>query len=48
MTLIGIILKQRLLRRYKSIKNLKLASIHDLMTINGISERIAKSIKENI
>ena len=45
---VGIILKQRLLRRYKSIKNLKLASIHDLMTINGISERIAKSIKENI
>jgi excinuclease ABC subunit C len=45
---VGIILKKRLLRRYKSIKNLKLASIQDLMTINGISERIAKSIKENI
>ncbi len=41
---IGKILKQRLLRRFKSIKNIKSASMEDLMTVPGINEKIAKTI----
>ncbi len=45
---IGPVLKNRLLRKYKSIKNIKLANIEDLMTVDGISEKIALSIKNKI
>jgi len=41
---IGDILKKRLLKKFKSITNIKLASINDLMTVKGINEKIAKSI----
>jgi len=41
---VGNILKKRLLKRFKSIANIKLASIGDLMTVDGINERIAKSV----
>ncbi len=41
---VGNILKKRLLKRFKSIANIKLASIGDLMTVDGINERIAKSL----
>ena len=43
---IGNILKRRLLKRFKSISNIKLASIDDLMTVDGINEKIAKLIKD--
>jgi len=42
---IGIILKKRLLKKFKSIKNIKFASETDLMTVEGISEKIAREIK---
>ena len=41
---IGNILKQRLLKRFKSIAKIKLASANDLMTVDGINEKIAKLI----
>ena len=41
---IGITLKTRLLKRFKSLKNIKSASLEDLMTVKGINERIAKDI----
>ena len=41
---IGDILKKRLLKVFKNIKNIKTASIEDLMTVDGINEKIAKQI----
>ena len=41
---IGKVLKKRLIKKYKSMKNIRLASIEDLMTVKGINEKIAKSI----
>jgi excinuclease ABC subunit C len=44
---IGEVLKSRLLKKFKSIKNIKHASKEELMTVDGINERIAKlAIKE--
>ena len=42
---IGQVLKRRLLNQFKNIKSVSEASIEDLMTINGINEKIAKEIK---
>ena len=42
---IGQVLKRRLLKKFKNIKSVNEASIEDLMTINGINEKIAKEIK---
>jgi excinuclease ABC subunit C len=41
---IGNILKHRLLKKFKSIGRIKLASSDDLMTVEGINEKIAKLI----
>ena len=41
---IGNILKQRLLKKFKSIANIRLASLKDLMTVEGINEKIASQI----
>jgi len=41
---IGKILKTRLIKRFKSIKNIKNATIDELMTIQGINEKIANEI----
>tara|TARA_B100000427_G_scaffold329296_1_gene344961 strand:+ start:84 stop:1871 length:1788 start_codon:yes stop_codon:yes gene_type:complete len=41
---IGNILKQRLLKKFKSIANIRLASLKDLMTVEGINEKIALQI----
>ncbi len=43
---VGKVTKNRLIKKYKNIKNIKLASVQDLMTIKGINEKIAKSIKQ--
>ena len=45
---IGMVLKARLLKRFKNLKNIKSASLEDLMTVKGINERIAKEIIQNI
>ena len=45
---IGNILKKRLLKKFKSIANIKLASIDDLMTVDGINEKIAKLITNEL
>ena len=42
---IGQVLKRSLLNKFKNIKSIKKASIEDLMTINGINEKIAQEIK---
>ena len=41
---IGQILKNRLIKKYKSIKKIRYATIEELMTVKGINEKIAKSI----
>ena len=41
---IGEILKKRLLKVFKNINNIKSASIDDLMTVDGINEKIANEI----
>ena len=41
---IGTILKRRLLKKFKSIKNIKTANLSDLMTVEGINEKIAELI----
>ena len=41
---IGEVLKSRLLKKFKSIKNIKHASKEELMTVEGINERIAKLV----
>ena len=45
---IGVVLKSKLLKKFGSIKNIKSASKKDLMTVDGISEKIAQKIKEGI
>ena len=45
---IGVVLKSKLLKNFGSIKNIKSASKKDLMTVDGISEKIAVKIKEGI
>ena len=41
---IGTILKRRLLQKFRSLKNIKAANLSDLMTIEGINEKMAKAI----
>ncbi len=41
---IGPVLKKRLMKNFKSIKNIKLATYNDLMTVKGINENLAKVI----
>ena len=45
---IGKVLKLRLLKKYKNISKIKLAAIDDLMTVDGINEKIAKIIKNEL
>ncbi len=45
---IGNILKRRMLKKFKSIKNIKVANIADLMTVEGINEKMAKRIIEKL
>ena len=45
---IGNILKQRLLKKFKSVAKIKLASVDDLMTVEGINEKIAKLIMNKL
>ena len=41
---LGSILKTRLMNEFKNIKNIKSANLSDLMTVKGISEKIARNI----
>ena len=43
---VGTILKRRLMKKFRSIKNIKGANLIDLMTVEGINEKIAKLIIE--
>ena len=45
---IGSTLKNRLLRKYKSVKNIKSIDIKDLMAVKGINEKIAKKILKKL
>ncbi|MBL33035.1 MAG: excinuclease ABC subunit C [Gammaproteobacteria bacterium] len=45
---IGSARKAKLIRRFKSIKNIKSATKEQIMTVDGINEKIASSIKDNI
>ncbi len=41
---IGEILKKRLLKKFKSVKNIRETNLSELMTVEGINEKIAKLI----
>ena len=45
---VGKVLKSRLLQKFKSIKNIRAANLSDLMTVEGINEKIAKLIMEKL
>ena len=45
---IGKVKKQELLKKFKSVEKIKQASIEELMQIKGISEDLARSIKEQM
>ena len=45
---IGKILKTKLLKRFKSVNKIKAASLEELMTVQGINEKIAKEIKTTL
>ena len=45
---IGNVLKKRLLKKFKSIKNIKGANLADLMTVQGINEKMAKLILKKL
>ncbi|MFL2723016.1 MAG: helix-hairpin-helix domain-containing protein [Gammaproteobacteria bacterium] len=45
---IGKILKTRLIKKFKSIKKIKQASLQELMTVHGINEKIANEILKNV
>ncbi len=45
---IGPALKNRILLKFKSLKNIKHANVEDLMTVRGINDKIAHRIKQNI
>ena len=47
---VGPVTKNNLLKKFKNISNIKSARLEELMTINGINEKIAKktSIKTNV
>ena len=45
---IGKVKKVRLLKKFKNIKKIKDANIKDLMTVQGINEKIASEIKKNL
>ena len=45
---IGKVLKGRLLKKYKSIKNIKTATKADLMTLKGINEKMATDILKSL
>ncbi len=44
---IGNVLKRRLLIKFKNIKNIKSANINELMTVDGINEKIAINVYDN-
>ena len=41
---VGEVLKNRLLRKFRSLKNIRSATLSELMTVEGINEKIAKLI----
>jgi excinuclease UvrABC nuclease subunit len=45
---LGPALKNKILLKFKSLKNIKSANIEDLMTVRGINAKIAKQIKQKI
>ena len=45
---VGKVLKLRLLKKFKSIKNIRVVTLSDLMTVEGINEKIAKLIVEKL
>ncbi len=45
---IGKVKKQRLIKKFKSIKNIKSASLEELIIIEGINKKIAMKIKEKL
>ena len=44
---VGEVLKNRLLRKFRSLKNIRSATLSELMTVEGINEKIAINIKNN-
>ncbi len=45
---VGGILKKRLIKKYKSVENIRSLSVKDLMTVRGINEKIARCITKEL
>ena len=45
---VGEIIKNRLIKKFKSIRNIKKSNYSDLMTVRGINDKIARSIIEKL
>ena len=45
---IGNVLKTRLMKKFKNIQKIKDASIEQLMTVDGINEKMAKNIQNEL
>ena len=45
---VGVILKKRLIKKYKSVENIRSLSVKDLMTVRGINEKIASCITKEL
>ena len=45
---IGEVLKKRLLLNFKSLNNIRSANLEDLVTVKGINDKIATSIKSKL
>ena len=45
---VGAILKKRLIKKYKSVENIRSLSVKDLMTVRGINEKIARCITKEL
>ena len=45
---IGSVLKTRLMKKFKNIQKIKDASIEQLMTVDGINEKMAKNIQNEL
>ena len=45
---VGPIIKNRLLKKFKNIKNIRNASVHDLLSVQGVSKKLCEQIQQGL
>ena len=45
---VGPIIKNRLLKKFKNIKNIRNASVHDLLSVQGVSKKLCEQIQQRL